>query len=302
VTEIQRRAEAARELLSPEFLRRVEQLQLTARKVLMGRMRGERRSKRHGTSIEFADYRDYVRGDDLRHIDWNIYSRLDRLFLKLFVEEQELTLHLLIDASKSMALGEPDKLLYAKRVAAALGHIALVNSDRVGVCALQGGRLRTFSPTRGKARTWALLQFISEITGEGTTDLPAACKRFAIEQRQRGIVVLISDLMDPHGHEEALKWFLHRNHEVYVIHLLAETEMNPTVTGHLELVDAETGDRTEVTINRPLLRRYRQMLDALCTAARDWCSAHGMTYLVASTETNFDQLILNYLRRRGLLR
>jgi uncharacterized protein (DUF58 family) len=292
----------AKELLTPDFLNRVEQLQLTARKVLMGKMRGERRSRRHGSSIEFADHRDYVRGDDIRHIDWNLYSRLDRLFVKLFVEEQELTLHLLLDTSKSMALGEPNKMIHAKRVAAALGYIGLVNGDRVGVHAMRGGELWTFTPTRGRARTWALLNFLNDLEGDGDTDLAGACRRFAIQQQTRGIVVLISDLMDPRGFEDAFKWFLHRNHEVYVIHLLAESEINPKLTGHLDLVDAETGDHAEVTINRPLLQRYRELLDQLCTAARDWCSAHGMTYSVTSTATQFEQLILNHLRRRGLLR
>jgi uncharacterized protein (DUF58 family) len=301
-TEIQRQRESARELLDPEFLKKIEALQLTARKVLAGRMRGERRSKRHGTSIEFADYRDYVRGDDIRHIDWNIYSRLEKLFLKLFVEEQELTLYLLIDTSKSMALGDPQKLLYAKRVAAALGYIGLLNNDKVGISAFHDNRLLTFTPTRGKARTWAMLQFLAELQGDGKTDLASACKAFALQQRLRGVVVLLSDLLDPRGFEDGLKWFLHRNHEVYVLHLLAEDELHPKINGHLELVDSETGDRTEVTISRPLLRRYREMVDAFCTAVRGWCNGHGMIHMVTSTGTDFDQLILNYLRRRGLLR
>lgn len=298
----QPKREAAKELLDTDFLRRIEQLQLTARKVLAGKMRGERRSKHRGTSIEFADYRDYVRGDDIRHIDWNIYSRLDRLFLKLFVEEQELTLHLLVDTSKSMASGEPDKLLYAKRIAAALGYIGLVNGDKVGVAGMSNGRLNVFSPTRGRARTWALLQFLSSLEGDGHTNLAAACKQFAISQRQRGIVILLSDLLDPGGFEDALKWFLHRNHEVYVIQLLSDEEINPTISGHLELVDSETGERTEVTISRPLIKKYKEMVDGFCTSARDWCNSHGMVHTVTSTKIDFDQLILNYLRRRGLLR
>ncbi|MBN1476263.1 DUF58 domain-containing protein [Candidatus Sumerlaeota bacterium] len=291
-----------RTLLDSDFLRRIEQLQLTARKVLAGRLRGERRSKRRGTSIEFADHREYIPGDDIRHLDWNIYARLERLFLKLFLEEQEMTLHVLVDVSKSMTMGQPEKLLYARRVAAALGYIALINNDKAGVYAMRGRQLATFAPTRGRARTWALLQFLGDLGGEGDTDLASACRQFVLQQRSRGIVVLLSDLMDPHGFEDALKWLLHRNHEVYVLHLLSRDELEPKLLGHLELVDCETGDRTEVTINRPLLRRYREMLDALCTSARDWCNAHGMVYTVASTDTPFDQLILNFLRRRGLLR
>jgi uncharacterized protein (DUF58 family) len=293
---------AAKQLLDADFIRRIEQLQLVSRKVLAGRMRGERRSKHRGTSIEFADHREYVRGDDIRHLDWNIFSRLERLFLKLFIEEQELTLHLVLDTSRSMVMGEPEKLMCARRIAAALGYIGLINNDKVGVSAFHDGELARFHPTRGRARTWALMQFLSELRGGGTTDLATACKQFAVQVKTRGIVVLISDLMDPQGFEESLKWFLHRNHEVYVIHLLSEDELNPGLKGHLELVDAETGERTEITVNKPLLERYRETLDAFCTSARDWCSAHGMVYTVTSTKTPFERLILDFLRRRGLLR
>src|SRR5882762_10784720 len=120
-------------LLEPQFLARLEQLELVSRKIFMGRMKGERRSKRKGQSVEFADYRNYVVGDDLRHLDWNLYARLDRLFLRLFLEEEDLHVYLLIDNSLSMDFGTPSKLHLAKQIAAALGFVGLTNLDRVVV-------------------------------------------------------------------------------------------------------------------------------------------------------------------------
>src|SRR5437764_15141975 len=126
-------------LLDPGFMARLDQLDLISRKLLAGKMKGERRSKRRGQSVEFADYRNYVVGDDLRFIDWNIYARLDRLFLKLFMEEEDLSLYVLVDVSKSTDYGNPHKAIYLKRVAAALGYIGLVNYNRVNIVAMAEG-------------------------------------------------------------------------------------------------------------------------------------------------------------------
>lgn len=292
----------AEELLDSEFLKRLEVLQLTTRRVFAGRMRGERRSKRRGVSIEFADYRDYVRGDDTRFIDWNIYGRLDRLFLKLFVEEQDLYLYILVDMSKSMDFGDPGKMLYAKQVAAALGYIGLSNMDKVGVVAFADEEKNFMSPMRGKTQVWKLLRFLNDLEPDGETSLLNVCKSFVVRRPIKGIVVLISDLLDGQGYEQALKWFLHGNYEVYIIHLLAPEEVDPTVRGHLELVDAETQFGVEVSVTDGLLRIYRNTVDAFCGGIKSFCTQYGMHYVLTKTSTPFDKLILDVLRRRGLLR
>jgi len=292
----------AEELLDADFLKRLETLQLTTRRVFAGRMRGERRSHRRGVSVEFADYRDYVRGDDTRFIDWNIYGRLDRLFLKLFIEEQDLYLYLLVDTSKSMAFGEPNKMLYAKQLAAALGYIGLSNLDKTGVFAFAEGERDLLAPTRGKSQVWRLLRFLNDLEADGQTSLLNICKGFVVRRPIKGIVVLISDLLDGEGYEEALKWFLRGNYEVYVIHLLAPEEIEPTVRGHLELIDVETQWGVEVSVTDPLLRFYRQTVEAFCGGIKSFCTQYGMNYILARTSTPFDRLILDVLRRRGLLK
>jgi len=290
------------ELLDSDFLKRLETLQLTTRRVFAGRMRGERRSHRRGVSIEFADYRDYVPGDDTRFIDWNIYGRLDRLFLKLFIEEQDLYLYLLMDRSKSMGFGEPNKMHYAKQVAAALGYIGLSNLDKVGVVAFDEEIRSFFSPMRGKSQVWRLLRFLNELEPDGQTSLFNICKGFVVRRPIKGIVVLISDFLDGQGYEAALKWFLRGSYEVYVIHLLAPEEIDPTVRGHLELIDTETQWGVEVSVNDPLLRIYRRTVEAFCGGIKSFCTQYGMNYILARTSTPFDQLVLDVLRRRGLLK
>ncbi len=290
------------DLLDPAFLRRLEQLQILTRKVFRGRQKGERRSRKKGTSVEFADYRDYVRGDDTRFIDWNIYGRLERLFLKLFLEEEDLAFYLIVDASASMGFGQPmSKFDYARRVAAALGYIAVVNQDKVGVSAFSSNLKDVYRPARGKFQVHKLLAFLRGLQPGTTTSLAQSCREFVTRHKQSGIIVLISDFMDDFGYEEALKQFFLRPYDVYVIQVLSVEEKNPELQGHLELHDAETDEKQEVTVSEGLLKQYRKTLEAFCGGLRDWCTSHGMTYLATSTDLPVDTLLLNYLRQRGLL-
>jgi len=290
------------ELLDPAFLRRLEQLQILTRKVFRGRVKGERRSRKKGQSVEFADYRDYVRGDDTRFIDWNIYGRLEKLFLKLFLEEEDLAFYLIVDASQSMMFGEPmSKFDYARRVAAALGYVALSNQDKVGVSAFSSNLKDVYRPARGKGQLPKLLAFLRGLQPGTTTSLTQACREFVTRHKQSGIVVIVSDFLDDFGYEEALKHFFLRSYDVYVIQVLSEEEKNPEVQGHLELLDAETQERQEVTVSDGLLKQYRRTLETFCGGLRDWCTSRGMNYLATSTGVPIETLLLNYLRQRGLL-
>lgn len=289
-------------LLSADFLARLEQLQLTSRKIFAGRIRGERRSAKKGQSVEFADYRDYAPGDDLRFIDWNIYSRLDRLFVKLFMEEQDLQFSVLLDTSASMQFGDPSKLEYGRRLAAALAYIGLTNLDRVVIAGIGNTVRDMMPPSRGRNAVWRMFSFLENLTADGTTSLVDACRAFAIRQKRRGIVLLISDFMDPAGYEDALRVFLNRRDDLYVLHVLAREELDPDLAGHLRLVDSETGAYTEVTVSAAVLQRYRQTVRAYCGAVHRFCTQRGIQYLSASTSLDFEQLILTYLRQRGMLR
>lgn len=292
----------AETFLDAEFMRRIERLTLVSRKIFRGRMKGERRSKKRGYSSEFADYRNYVEGDDLRHIDWNIYGRLDKLFLKLFLEEEDLHVHVLVDTSASMGFGDPQKLRYAQRVAAALAYIGLSNGDRVQVHAFQSGLGARTQALRGKRNARKLFDFLEQLQPAGGTNLYQACKTFSLQSRfGKGILVLISDFLDPEGYEEALKRLAGARMDVYAIHLLAPEEVNPDLKGDLRLVDVEDGAFQEITVSLPLLKQYRETVKSFCAGLRDTCVKRGAAYAFSPTDTPFDQLVLNTMRRTGLL-
>ena len=291
----------ASKLLEPAFLRKLERLSLAARRLFKGRAKGERRSKKLGISVEFADYRDYTPGDDLRFVDWNIYGRLDRLLLKLFLEEEDVFVYLIVDTSESMSFGEPAKIDYAKRVAASLGYIGLTSMERVSVNAFAGQLKPALAACRGRASVWRLFDAIDNMACDGTTSLTSALKQFALRNPRAGIVVVLSDFFDPEGHEEGLKYLLQRHYDVCVIHTLSPEDVNPQIGGHLRLFDSETGEFTEVTANEVLARSYRRMYQAFTGSLKRFCTQHGLAYVQATTDYPFDRLVLESLRRGGMV-
>jgi uncharacterized protein (DUF58 family) len=293
---------AASTLLSPDLLARLEKMELLSRKVFRGRMKGERRSPRKGQSVEFADFRNYVAGDDLRFVDWNTYARLEKLFLKMFLEEEDLHFYALIDASSSMDFGEPTKLKFAVQLAAALGFIGLVRGDRVKIETL-GQSPRDASPVfRGRRSLWRMLDHLENIQPGQSGDLTAGVKNFCLRNTGKGIVILISDLMDKGGYEPALRYLASRQMDVYVMQVLSPVEFEPDVQGDLRLIDCEDGDEAEITVSMPLIKRYKQTLAAFVDSAREFCNRRGMSYLLARSETPIEELLTGYLSTRGLVR
>jgi uncharacterized protein (DUF58 family) len=289
-------------LLTPTQLAQLERLELVSRKIFRGRMKGERRSKRKGQSVEFADFRNYVAGDDLRFIDWNTYARLNKLFLKLFLEEEDLHFYVLLDASLSMDFGTPTKLQYARQLAAALGFIGLVRADRVKFETLGQAVHQPGPVLRGRGSVWRMLDYLNGITAGETTSLATGVKNFCIRNSGKGILVLISDLMDKSGYEQALRYLVSQQMDVYVIQVLSAEEIDPDIKGDLKLVDCEDRDIAEITASAPLLARYKQTLAAFTSGAREFCTRRGMNYLLANTQLPVEQLIASYLRKRGLVR
>ncbi|MCE5268029.1 MAG: DUF58 domain-containing protein [Planctomycetaceae bacterium] len=289
-------------LLSPELLARLEKMELVSRKVFRGRMKGERRSPRKGQSVEFADFRNYVPGDDLRFVDWNTYARLERLFLKMFLEEEDLHFYALIDASASMDYGEPTKLRFAVQLAAALGFIGLVRGDRVKIETIGQPAKQAAPVFRGRRSLWRMLDHLDSLKPGPSVSLAEGIKSFCIRNSGKGIVVLLSDLMDKAGYESALRYLAARDMDVYVIQILSPEEFEPDVQGDLRLVDCEDADVAEVTVTGPLLKRYKETLAAFVASARDFCARHGMSYLLARSETPVEQLLTGYLSTRGLVR
>lgn len=308
------------ELLEADFLRRLEALTLVARQVRPGQLQGERRSLKRGQSVEFADFRNYVPGDDFRLVDWNAYARLERFFLKLFVEEEEQTIHLLIDTSRSMdwpppppgaRRGATNKLAYARRAAAALGYIGLTGLDRVTVAAVDSGPGQIFPARRGRRQVFALFDFLSSLTPGGVTDLNRALKRYAAQARRPGPLLIFSDLLDappaggPPGQipgADGLVALLARRFEVTVIHLLSPDEVDPVLAGDLRLLDSETGRAVEITADYEAMARYKAGAATWQQELRAWCGQRQVIYLPVTTDVPFETFIFTFLQRRGILR
>jgi uncharacterized protein (DUF58 family) len=288
------------ELFDEKFLRQLERLTVLSKRAMAGEIQGERRSPKRGQSVEFADYRNYARGDDFRQIDWNVYARLERFFVKLFVEEEDLTVHLLVDTSRSMGWGEPAKLWYAQRAAAALGYIALAGLDRVTVSAFNAGLAETLEPRRGKAQTFALFDFLSGLSVNGATDLRTALNRYAQQASRPGPLMLISDLLDP-GWQDGLRALQARPFEITVLQVLAPDEIDPPLEGDLRLIDIETGRPIEVTADFDLLNRYRENVRSWFEEIRQFCGRRSIAYVRVDTSVPFEQLIFFLLQQRGVV-
>lgn len=288
-------------LLSPELLGRLERMELVSRKVFRGRMKGERKSKRKGQSVEFHDFRNYVPGDDLRLIDWNLYARLDQLFLKLFQEEEDLHFYALVDASESMNFGNPTKLKVAKQLAAALGYIGLVRADRVSVQAL--GPLGRRAPVlRSRSNLWKLLKYLDSIESGQNVALSEGVRDFSIRSPGSGVVVLLSDLMDKQGFESALRMLIGRRMDVFVMHVLSPEELDPPLRGDRRLIDVEDGDAAEITVNAYAIEKYKQTVQSFIGSVKSFCNRRSIVYIPVGTETPVETIVTKYLRERGVVR
>jgi len=294
-------------LLSADLLRRLEQFQLLAQRRTKSSARGERRSRARGQSVEFADHRNYVSGDDLRYLDWNLYGRLDRLFLKLYEEERELPVTVFLDASESMGFGTPRKFDFARQVAAAIAYVALCGFDRVSVQpfpdraeeAATRGALRS---VRGRRSCLEMFRNIGALQCGGEASLNVSLKRGALQSRQTGLAVVLSDFLDPAGYEEGLGALVGRGFQVSAVQVLAPEELSPPTFGDLKLIDSESGLIQEVTFGRYRLEAYRQTVRNFCQVLREHCVKRGIHYFLAASNTPLEELLLKQLREAEIWR
>ena len=291
----------AEALLTSELLTRLEQLRIVSRRLATGRMRGERRSRQRGCSTDFADYRNYVPGDDTRYLDWKIYARLEKLCLKLFLAEEDLRVYLLIDVSPSMDHGEPNKLFYARRAAAAIGYLSLCNMDQVTVYGFAEKLVAKWGPKRGKLNGPGLLDFLQHLKPGAQTAFPECMRAFGQATRGKGVILLMTDFYDFRGYEEGLRYLFGRNFEVFILHLLAPDELKPAFTGDIRLVDKEFSYTTDISVGKSLLARYERTLNAFCHGLRNFVLARGGQYVLCGTDLPFEQLVLDVFCRKGLL-
>ena len=293
---------ALTDLLEPAFLARLDALDWISRRVLRGKMQGERRSKARGQGVEFADHRPYAVGDDLRFVDWNIYARLNQLVLKLFLEEQDLTVHIAMDLSGSMATGDPSKARYVKRLAAALGYLSLVHNNRVTLSGFAEGLQGQLGPMRGRAYLASMAEFLLARPEQGESRFDASCRQLAASRTGSGIMVVLSDFFIKEGFETGLRRLVSPHHDLYVIQVLSPQELAPTLSGDLRLIDVEDGDAAEVTLSGALLKYYHRTLAAYCNQVKDFCVRHGAVYALADSSGSVEGLVLNTLRRMRLLK
>jgi uncharacterized protein (DUF58 family) len=283
------------------FLRQLERLGVLMKQPARGGLKGGRRSVKRGQSVEFADFRDYTLGDDLRQLDWNVYARLEKLFVKLFVEEEDVTITFLLDASPSMAFGKPEKLLFAKRAAAALGYIALAGEDRVVTVALSGRTARRHSGLRGSGRIFRMLANLSAVQPvEGPTDLTQAARHAAAMLSGRGVVILISDLLDP-GADRVIRELAATGSDLIVLHTLSPEELDPPLEGDLKLVDSESGEGIDVTVDLAALDDYKARLAAWQASLADLAAKRRASYVPLSSDTPLADLVFAELRRRRVV-
>jgi len=288
-------------LLEPKFLRALEQMAFATRRLFTGHVQGEKRSPKRGNSVEFADFRDYVPGDDLRYVDWNAFGRLDRLLIKLFVEEEDLSVHLLVDASESMNFGDPSKFSRARQLTAALAYLALTSFDRVTAAPVGEELGPVLGPYRGRAFAPRLFAQMEEWTAGGRTNLTDSLRAYVRTVRRPGLAVIISDFLDPAGYQDGLRFLLGHKYEVAVIHLLDDAELAPPWSGDLKLVDAETGEEREVTMGQRTLRTYQRTLDEFLRGLESFCLGRQMSYTRVTTSEPVEEVVLG-LRRRGVVR
>jgi uncharacterized protein (DUF58 family) len=283
-------------LLSPALLARLESLQIGNRHRLVGRFGGEHISKRYGNTVDFADFREYHPGDDFRRIDYHVLARLDQVLIKLFEADDEITVRLLVDVSASMSVG--GKLDQAKRLAAALGFVALVAHDSVTV--------HTF-PRRGPAPRFtgrssapAFFSYLEALQPEGETPFASATGELLASSSLPGVTVVLSDLLTPQW--RSLVSLRAGGSELIVVHVTCAEDLSPAFQGDLELVDSEDRRRLTVSITDEVVRNYTERVSAWRAEVAAATSAAGGRLLEVDADDDVEQLLLKAWRSAGVLR
>jgi len=290
------------ELFDRAFLTEVEKLYIVSKKVFAGKLRAERRTKKMGSGVEFAEHRDYTLGDDFRYIDWNLYGRLDKLLLRLFEEEEDLHIYILVDISASMTLGKIPKFFYALKLAAALAYVGLSNLDRVAIVPFADKMLGWLPPNRGKSRIFKIFDFLKGQVPGGTTDLERSLKGFVAQSSRRGLAVVISDFYDPEGYAAGINFLKFHRYESYIIQVFDKHEARPDLMGDLHLIDCETAEERQVTVSPGLLRKYASEHRRYRKELTDFCTSAAMPFFSTHTELPFQELVLQIFRMGGFVK
>ena len=288
--------------LDDEFLRKLEKLKIISRTGARNPLRGEHRSWQSGEGLEFLDYRKYHPGDDLRYVDWSVYGRLDKLFIKLFHAEKGQTAHILLDMSQSMGSGNPTKDVTARKIAAALSYICLANLDKTGLMAFNDKIIEIKAPARGRNRFPEVLKFLLALSTSSKTDINGCLAEYANICKNPGIAIIISDFFDAGGYEDGLKALAYRNFDINLIHVLDHEEINWSKTGNLSLYEIETGESRVTFVDKQALALYRKKMDAFVSGIKSYAAHYDMNYFLCNTSIPFEETLTDYLSTGALFR
>jgi len=277
------------------FLKKLEYLHVVSKRAFAGHNRADRLTPTRGRGLEFADHRPYTPGDDFRHIDWNAYKRLNRLLLRLFDEERDLPIYLMLDVSRSMA--EPAKFDMARQLAAALCYIGLVHLDKLTIVPFGAGLGRETAAGRGRGRIFRVFEELERLEAGGDTDLRASFREFASRPRQAGLTVVISDFLDRDGFDAGLKILRTLGHDVFAVHVTSLNDRDPGALGEVRFVDAETGELREVEVTPRLAAAYVRAWEAHAEHLQHFCGRYDVGYVRADAERPFEEIVLKAFRQ-----
>lgn len=286
-------------IFDSDFLKKLDNIALTARISMNEGNSGSRKSKAKGSSVEFSDFREYSMGDDFRRIDWNAYGRFDKLFVKLFMEEREALVNVFLDSSKSMDFGSPKKSVMSQKLSGIFAFLALNNLDRVSMNSIKGANLIQNPSLMGKNMFNKCLDFLSSVEFSGETDINAAIKKKNLQSR--GISIIISDFFTKGNIEEGIKYLLFKNQQVVLLHVLSPEELNPQLGGQVRLVDSESKEGVNMSITPTMLKLYEKNLNSFINNIKAYCSKMGVSYINVSSEEKLEKILFDYLAKAGVI-
>lgn len=291
-------------MFDSDFLKQLEYLSLLSKRMFQGQLLAQRRTMQTGGGIEFSDHREYMHGDDLRYLDWNVYARHGDLLLKRFQEEEDLHVYLLLDASESMQVpehavdaGGTPKFMLARQIAAALAYIALADLDRVSIVAYADGVKVLMPLVRGKDQILSVLRFLEGLKCHAEkTDLRRTVGEFVSRAPRTGLAIVISDLFDQDGFRDGVDRLRYAQFEPHVIQIHTRQEADPKLLGDVQLVDCETGTEKKVTVTERKLRQYKQLFESFVRDIETYCRTNGLAHTRTTTDVPFDAVLLKMMR------
>ncbi len=289
-------------LFDDEFMNRLNYLTIVSKHMIPGHLHGEHRAKKKTDSgIEFADYRQYVSGEDTKNIDWRTFLRLDKLILRMFEEDADLPIYIFFDASKSMDHGDPSKYDFARKIAAALAYIGLLNHDRVSLVGFADGITQEMSARKGRTQIWRAFKFLDSVQANGETSMLKAFRNFFSARRRRGLVVVLSDFLDDTGWDKAFDMLRYFKQDLFAVHVYSTDEERPDLPDEVLLEDSESGKTERIKVTPGLLDAYAEVFEEHCEEVSAYCRKNGYGYVRTNTELPFEDLILRVFRQGRFL-